>query len=274
MTTGHAGQLAFERRGEGPPVVLLHGIGHDRHGWDPVTDRLTPHHELVLADLPGHGGSPLSPGGGPLGVIELTDRVERLLDELHLDSPLIAGNSLGGAIALELARRGRARGVVALAPIGFWSRLEVAYVVAALRGSRGLARLLAPLLPALVRRSVVRATTMGLYFAHPLRLSADETLRTMRAFADAPGVRAILPYSRRYLFGNGRGIDQEAITIAWGTRDLLLIGGQARRARTLLPAARHVRLAGSGHVPMSDDPAGVAGLILAQGRRKPSGSSS
>ncbi|MEU6781311.1 alpha/beta fold hydrolase [Nonomuraea angiospora] len=103
MTAGHAGQLAFERREEGPPVVLSHGIGHDRHGWDPVTDRLAPHHELVLVDLPGHGGSPLSHGGGPLGVIELTDRVERLLDDLHLASPLIAGNSLGGAIALELA---------------------------------------------------------------------------------------------------------------------------------------------------------------------------
>jgi pimeloyl-ACP methyl ester carboxylesterase len=115
--------LAFERRGDGPPVALLHGIGHDRHAWDPVTGLLTPHRDLVLVDLPGHGASPLR--DGVLGVAELTASVEHLLSELGLERPVVVGNSLGGAIALELARRGRARAVVALSPIGFWSDGDV-----------------------------------------------------------------------------------------------------------------------------------------------------
>jgi pimeloyl-ACP methyl ester carboxylesterase len=139
--------LAFDRRGNGPPVVLLHGIGHDRHAWGPITDLLTPYRELVLVDLPGHGASPL-PSSGNVGVAELTEQVERLLSELGLDRPLVVGNSLGGAIALELARRGRARAVVALSPIGFWSEGDVRYVVAVLRTSHTLARLLAPVFAA------------------------------------------------------------------------------------------------------------------------------
>jgi pimeloyl-ACP methyl ester carboxylesterase len=81
-------------------------------------------------------------------------------------------------------------------------------------------------------------------------------------FAEAPGVAAILPHSRHYQFHDGAGLDPDAVTIAWGAKDRLLIGGQARRAQRLLPAARHIRLPASGHVPMSDNPAQVADLIL------------
>jgi hypothetical protein len=52
------------------------------------------------------------------------------------------------------------------------------------------------------------------------------------------------------------------VTVAWGDRDRLLVGGQARRAWAMLPAARHLRLAGCGHVPMSDDPPRVATVLL------------
>lgn len=254
-------ELRFARRGSGPPVVLLHGIGHDHHAWDPVVDLLAPRYDLVLVDLPGHGDSPLPVDTAVLGVPELTDHVERLLAGLGLERPVVVGNSLGGAIALELGRRGRARAVVALAPIGFWSRPEVGYVVAVLRASRALARLLRPVLPWLLRVPAVRAVVLGRYFARPRRISPDVALRAVRGFAEASGVPAILPHSSRYRFPATAGRVPVAATIAWGERDRLLIGGQARRARRLVPEARHVRLPGSGHVPMSDDPSRVAGLI-------------
>jgi pimeloyl-ACP methyl ester carboxylesterase len=254
-------ELRFDRCGSGPPVVLLHGVGHDRHAWDPVVDLLAPQYDLVLVDLPGHGDSPLPANTAALGVPELTDHVERLLAGLGLERPVVVGNSLGGAIALELGRRGRARAVVALAPIGFWSRLEVGYVVAVLRVSRALARLLRPVLPRLLRVPAVRAMMLGLYFAKPRQMCPGVALHTVRGFAQAPGVTAILPHSRQYRFPAGAGRAPVAATIAWGERDRLLIGGQAKRARRLVPAARHVRLPGSGHVPMSDDPSQVAGLI-------------
>ena len=50
--------LAFERTGSGPPLVLLHGVGHRRQAWHAVLDRLTPHRDVILVDLPGHGESP------------------------------------------------------------------------------------------------------------------------------------------------------------------------------------------------------------------------
>ncbi|MGW5723380.1 alpha/beta fold hydrolase [Amycolatopsis sp. NPDC003865] len=255
--------LAFERRGSGPPVVLLHGIGHDRHAWDPIAELLTPYRELVLVDLPGHGASSL-PGGSVLDVLELTGQVERLLAGLGLDRPVVVGNSLGGAIALELARRGRARAVVALSPIGFWSSRDVTYVVAVLRASRVLAKLLAPIASHLMRRQALRAVALGVYFGQPSRFSAAEATRTVRGFAGAAGVGAILPHSRHYRFRNSSGLDQHAITIAWGTKDRLLIPHQFLRAQAVLPAARHVPLPGSGHVPMIDDPDRVAELVLAR----------
>ncbi|MFI7679506.1 alpha/beta fold hydrolase [Actinophytocola sp. NPDC049390] len=242
-------------------MVLLHGIGHDRHAWDPVVGLLAPQRELVLVDLPGHGDSPLPDTAVP-GVRELTDVVERFLVESGLDHPIVVGNSLGGAIALELARRGRVRAVLALAPIGFWSRPEIGYVVAVLRGSRALARMLRPVLPRLLRIPAMRAAALGLYFAKPLRLSADAAVRTVRGFADAPGVPAILPHSRHYRFPDDADADLVPITIAWGAKDRLLIGGQAGRARTRVPGALHVRIPGSGHVPMSDNPHRIADLIL------------
>ncbi|MGI5127253.1 alpha/beta fold hydrolase [Pseudonocardia sp. CA-107938] len=257
-----SGGLAFERRGRGFAVVLLHGVGHDRTGWDPVVEYLEADHEVVAVDLPGHGDSPLGDSSGPLGVVELTDRVQQFLDDTGLECPTVVGNSLGGAIALELAARGRAGKVVALAPIGFWSRFEVGYAVAVLRASRALAALLAPVRSALLGWTPARAALLGIYCAHPGRMSSALALRTVAGFVAAEGLPAILPHSRRYRFERAGDLSRVPVTIAWGDRDRLLIGGQARRARAALPAARHVRLAGCGHVPMFDDPRLVAEVIL------------
>src|SRR5437588_11049604 len=112
--------LAFERIGSGPPLVLLHGVGHRRQAWYPVLDRLTERREVVLVDLPGHGESdPFVPNGRPV-VAALADELTAFLSQQDLPRPHIAGNSLGGRIALEAGVRGVARSVTALAPAGFW----------------------------------------------------------------------------------------------------------------------------------------------------------
>jgi pimeloyl-ACP methyl ester carboxylesterase len=253
--------LAHDRLGAGPPLVLLSGIGHTRRAWDPIVDLLAPERELIVVDLPGHGASPLPTPAGPLGVPELTDLVERFIAELDLDQPAVAGNSLGGALALELSRRRVARSAVALAPIGFWSRLERRYTIVSLRAARTLIPVVRPALPLLMRATPIRAALLAQYFAHPARLSPADAARTINDFADASGLQAILPYSRHYRFTRG---DELAgpVTIAWGDRDRLLIGRQAERAKVLLPGACHVRLPGCGHVPMSDDPSAVASVLL------------
>src|SRR5258708_10421391 len=100
--------LAFERHGSGPPLVLLHGVGHRRQAWCAVLDRLTPHRDVVLVDLPGHGESPpLRLAGRPV-VEALLDEVFGLLAKLALERPPIAGDSLGGMLALQAGVTGRA----------------------------------------------------------------------------------------------------------------------------------------------------------------------
>src|ERR671925_414817 len=98
--------LAHERRGEGEPLVLVHGIGSQWQGWTPVLDALAREREVIALDLPGFGASPgLDRRPTPEA---LAAAVGAFLDELDLADAHVVGNSLGGGIALELGRAGRA----------------------------------------------------------------------------------------------------------------------------------------------------------------------
>lgn len=120
--------LAFERAGSGPPLVLLHGLGHRRQAWDTVLDLLTPHRDVITVDLPGHGASPPLRTGGQDAVVVMADELGELLSTLGLARPHVAGNSLGGALALMLAARGQAASVTTLSPAGFTNhRYQLSY---------------------------------------------------------------------------------------------------------------------------------------------------
>jgi pimeloyl-ACP methyl ester carboxylesterase len=259
MAAAHG--IDYEVRGTGKPVVLLHGIGHDRHAWDPIVDRVSGSRRMVLVDLPGHGSAPLPEPATGLGVERLADMVRQLQAELRMEGAAVVGNSLGGAIALELARGGSAGACLAISPIGFWSPWEVRYAVAVLRGSRAAALALKPVLPGLLARAGVRRAVMFPYFGRPQALTPEQAARAALGFVESPGLKAILPYSTRYVFRT-EGLDGEHLTIAWGDKDRLLRPGQAERARRLLPDARVVYLPGAGHVAMFDDPEAVARLVL------------
>ena len=113
---------AIYRAGVGEPVVLLHGFTAAWRIWTPVLADLVARYEVIAPTLPGHHGGPGYPEDRPITFAHSTDAVERLLDELGVGTAHFVGNSMGGGIALELAKRGRARSVVALAPAGGWSR--------------------------------------------------------------------------------------------------------------------------------------------------------
>ena len=110
--------IAFDRSGTGPPLVLIHGLGSNRRVWDAPLGLIESEREVIAIDLPGFGDSPqLEADPTPSA---LADSVEGLISDLGLGKPAVGGNSLGGLISLELARRGSVSSATALSPAGFW----------------------------------------------------------------------------------------------------------------------------------------------------------
>lgn len=112
---------ALYRAGEGEPLVLLHGFTGTWHHWRPVIADLVPRFEVIAPTLAGHDGGPHFPTDQPLTIEHAGNVLEGHLDELGVQTAHFAGNSLGGALTLEMAKRGRARSAVALCPGGGWS---------------------------------------------------------------------------------------------------------------------------------------------------------
>ena len=259
--------LAFERAGSGPPLVLLHGVGHRRQAWGAVLDRLTPHRDVVAVDLPGHGESPPLQATRPV-LEEMLGEVLALLDGLGLERPHMAGNSLGGRLALHAAMAGRAASVTALSPAGFWrDEREARYPKAIFRGMQVAARRLQRAAPVLSRTTVGRAVSHGAVVSRPSRLTPEQAQGDMAAFLAADdALTAVLAQLTPF---TGQLLDSVPVTIAWGTRDRLLRPRQILMAKAWLPQARLVPLPGCGHVPMTDDPPLVANVLLQGSSRGP-----
>jgi pimeloyl-ACP methyl ester carboxylesterase len=138
-------ELNYHRAGAGEPLVLIHGIGSRWQMWEPVLSRVAAECDVVALDLPGFGASPMPPPGTAPGIESLTSLVAEFLGSLGLDKPHVAGNSLGGWISLELAKRGRVRSATGLSPAGFLTDREAAFARGTLwmmvRGARALAPL-------------------------------------------------------------------------------------------------------------------------------------
>jgi len=238
--------------------VLVHGLGHRRQTWDPVLPRLARRREVIALDLPGFGESPPLPAGESYAVPTAMDRFAELFAELGLGAPHVAGSSLGAALALELGARALVSSVTALAPAGFWTPLERRWALTLLTTTRMSARV-----PDIVLRRVaaderVRTSMVQLLYAHPERQDPDAFLGDARALKASAGFAPMLAFGRTYACN---AEPEVPTTVAWGTRDRPPL--QAARARRRLPRATHVALRGCGHVPMVDDPALVARVLLA-----------
>ncbi|MBW8483022.1 alpha/beta fold hydrolase [Actinomadura parmotrematis] len=252
--------IVFERRGSGPPLVLLHGIGHRWQAWEPVLDRLAAHRDVIAVDLPGFGASPPLPAGTPYTLDAALTVLAKAFADLGLDRPHIAGNSLGGLFSLEAADRGLVSSATALSPAGFFNALELRYATAVLRASRLAANVPDAVLDGLARSPRRRAAMFGMIYGRPHLLDAAVLAADARAMRDAAGFEPTLRAGRATRF-LGACADVP-VTLAWGTRDRLLRASQAVRAQQRLPHARFVWLKDCGHVPMGDDPDLVAKVLL------------
>ncbi|MFF8694306.1 alpha/beta fold hydrolase [Streptomyces sp. NPDC002431] len=253
--------VAYERTGTGDPLLLLHGIGHHHQAWTPVLSPLSAERDVIAVDLPGFGESPELPEGLPYDLPTVVSVLDAFCAEIGLDRPHVAGNSLGGMLALELGRQKRVRSVTALSPGGFWTEGERRLAFGTLRAMRHAARSMpVPLIERLSRSAAGRTALTSSIYARPGRRSPEAVVAETFALRQATGFDQTLAAGRSAAFT--RDVPGLPVTVAWGTRDRILLRRQGVRAKHTIPDARLVRLPGCGHVPMNDDPALVARVIL------------
>ncbi len=173
-------------------------------------------------DLPGFGESPPDEAGTALSVSDFADRIERFFAEQELERPHLAGNSLGGAIGLELGRRGAVGSLTAISPIGFWGRPGQAWCRGALRAGykAGLRR--PESIPPKLDLALLRLGTAVYSFGRPFQAPAEAVLATREAGLSAPGFLDACTHGLDYSFGDPGRLREIPLTIAWGRRDVLL----------------------------------------------------
>ncbi len=249
--------VAYDRDGSGPPLLLIHGLGGERHIWEPTLDALTAQRDVIRVDLPGFGDSPVVPGDEPATPWALAALIAQQLGDLGLERFHVAGNSLGGWVALELAKSGHALSVTGIAAAGLWSGRLVPkpYIM------RTISKGLMPALPVLLRGAAGRRMALAGSVGHPERVPYEAALRIARAYARAPGFVDASNNMRAHRLTGAEDIDVP-VTLAWCEHDRLI----ARPSRVPFPA-REVVLRGCGHVPMYDDPQAVADVLLAGSAR-------
>jgi pimeloyl-ACP methyl ester carboxylesterase len=259
--TSIKGAIHYERSGSGEPLLLLHGIGSGLRIWDPVLRLLTPHHDVIVVDLPGHGESPLPDDGTSPDAAGFARVLAGFMGTLGIEAAHLAGNSLGGWTALELAKQGRARSVTCLSPAGLWRGKAPLYDVLLFRATRWLARTLLPAAPTLLASPAGRTLVLAHLFGRPWKLPPGAALEATRTFVRTPGFEPTFRATIRESFSGGRQI-QAPVTIAWGGRDRVLLPGLARLRDELPTQTRWLTLPNCGHVPTYDDPGLVARVIL------------
>lgn len=250
------------RRGSGTPLLLVHGLGAGWRSWLPIMEALADRREVIAVDLPGFGETPPLPG--EVSIATLTDAVVDFIREQGLEGVATAGQSMGGRMVLELARRGVGGDTVALDPGGFWSDRERQVFSATLRPSIALVRAMRATLPTLLDSRAGRTALLAQLSARPWALSRDTVLPDVRGLADAPSTGAAMNALTKGPKQQGApaGTAPGRVTIGWGRRDLVTVPRQAARATELFPDAVLHWFEKCGHFPQWDAPDEAARLIL------------
>jgi pimeloyl-ACP methyl ester carboxylesterase len=241
--------------GGGEPLLLIHGLGGSLSVWEPVIGLLAAEREVFALDMPGFGTAAPLPAGVEPTAANLAAALHERCRELGFERPHLAGNSLGGWVALEMGRFGWAASVTALSPAGLWRA-----PLGERKGHpRRLARRLRPLLSIALRVPAARRRMLSTFAAHPERVPAEAGRELVLGWIDANGYDGANRAMRTHLF-DPTGYPQDIpVTIAWAEHDRLV--GPPKPERR--PAgARFIVLPGVGHTPTWDDPKLVARTLL------------
>jgi pimeloyl-ACP methyl ester carboxylesterase len=260
---------ALELEGEGPPLVLLHGYADSADTWRLVLDRLARRGRAAIAlDLPGFGrAGPLAPGPVLPQLDAFVAAAVRAAAEEHGARVVLAGNSLGGCLALRAAQRDDLplAGVVPVAPAGF----DHPAWFAAIERDHALRALLA--LPAPVPGRVVRAVVGEVYKRLAFHRPGSVEAAAVRAFtahlAHRRAIAGHLATGRRLLPELTDPFELQRIAcevlLVWGDRDRMVAHRGARHVLRARPATPFELLTGCGHCPQLEAPDRLADLLAA-----------
>jgi pimeloyl-ACP methyl ester carboxylesterase len=257
---------ALYRAGEGEPLVLVHGFTATWRCWLPVLAELVPRFEVIAPTLHGHDGGPPPPDGPAHSIGHAADHFESLLDGLGVESAHFAGNSMGGALSLEMAKRGRARSVVAISPGGGWAADDTAEperIVKWFARTQKLGKATDKYTERIMRRPGLRRLAMRDVMTRGDQMPATEAVALARSSIRCSVVDDVFATIRS---GSARVVDLDRIAcpvlVAWGSRDRILpLERHADGFRRGIPGVEFRVLPGVGHTPMWDDPTGIASVI-------------
>ncbi|HEV7752289.1 MAG TPA: alpha/beta hydrolase [Baekduia sp.] len=258
---------ALYRAGEGEPLVLIHGFTATWRCWLPVLAELVPRFEVIAPTLHGHdGGTALPPRDAPHSIARAADFLEAHLDEIGVTTAHLAGNSLGGALALELAKRGRARSVVGISPAGGLrpgDDAAAAQIIKVFSRMQKTTTASVKMLPRVMARPNLRRLALRDVMTRGHQVPAAEALALARSSIRCDIVEDVYTVLRN---GDAALHDLDRIDvpvlIAWGDKDRILpLPVHSPRLREEIRGLEFRTMPGIGHTPMWDDPGLIAATI-------------
>jgi pimeloyl-ACP methyl ester carboxylesterase len=254
--------------GEGPDVLLIHGLGATKSSWlDLAASLVQQGNRVIVPDLPGFGASS-KPARGSYTAPWFAEAMLQLMDALGVEQADIVGNSLGGRVAIELALRHpeRVGALVLLCPAVAFVKRDLQAIVRLLRPEFGL-------LPHSFGRGAIERQLFSLFCdrdAIDPQVADVVVDEFQRVYARPTARLAFLSAARNiYLdqpFGDGgfyprlSGLQAPALFV-WGSHDPLIPAGFERHVRQWLPTAEQIVLDGCGHVPQLERPEQTVGLV-------------
>jgi pimeloyl-ACP methyl ester carboxylesterase len=266
-TTIHGHRVAYRLAGEGPPIILVHGITASSQIWERVGQRLARHHTVLAPDLLGHGESAKPRGDYSMGAF--ASGIRDLALWLDLGPATVVGHSLGGGVAMQFAYQfpERTQRLALVSSGGLGRRVHAFLRAATLPGSELVIPWLAGrqalsagrVVGRALARAGVRLGNDALEMARGHASLGDAESRTafvhtLRASVDVTGQR-VQAVDRLYL------AQELPMLIVWGARDRIIPPEHGRRAHQLVPSSRFVLFESAGHFPHLDEPARFTALL-------------
>jgi pimeloyl-ACP methyl ester carboxylesterase len=266
----HGHRLSYLRAGDGPPLLLLHGIANNCETWSEVIPRLARTHTVIAPDLLGHGES--DKPRGDYSIAAYANGLRDLMTVLDIERATVVGHSLGGGIALQFAYQfpERCERLALVGSGGLGPELSAGLRAATLPGAElvlgALTGISGPLRVGLQGLSRAGKVTR-LQRLHDLAEAGDALLglkdvearraflRTLRGVADARG-QAVSALDRLYL------ANAVPMLVVWGSRDPIVPALHAETVREMVPTARVEVFKGAGHWPHLDDPDRFSRVLL------------